>query len=507
MRPYSVAAAVLLLASTTHASAAPAAPTMSAPFQLQGGHAERRQICFAVSRPGEIRIRLDSRSREPIAVIVSAGSSLVATMQVAGSGTVTMTATPSMVAESRDWAISLQPYAPAAQASGRITVNAPDAGDYRARHAVDGWIAARPAVAFHLTWRDAAGAQTYSRWPAAMQQRLWTLVDEARRGRHAAASEPPANAWIPADDRDITTAFTIDDARELYLTTVAQSLAIEMDRRVPWSVDDLNEQELAAIFGSNALFWWNSERRLHVIGPTSHGWAVPAPASAAYAFLNQHGLIRRSRRDTVIAVVEWTRSLVHFAGETSRSNFADFWGYLGGMPVSRALTGTRYAGTTLADYPGYGDVRHYTAGCHGTVGLLVNLLRAVNIPAQYRAVSDDTSSHATVLFLSEDVALTHGDDPYSQTSLGAPTRELLISRDVYDEWMGPLAENPGRSIGRQSTTVALRYLPPYVRAAHARDIASGVPRDRGAVFEIFSRVFTMAELERARLWERLADPR
>ena len=53
-----------------------------------------------------------------------------------------------------------------------------------------------------------------------------------------------------------------------------------------------------------------------------------------------------------------------------------------------------------------------------------SVLRAANIPARPRVVSNDTTTHATVLFLSEDRALSHGDDPYSLLVEGAPPAAL-----------------------------------------------------------------------------------
>jgi hypothetical protein len=173
------------------------------------------------------------------------------------------------------------------------------------------------------------------------------------------------------------------------------------------------------------------------------------------------------------------------------------------MPVARALAGTRYSGTEFREYPQYELVRHYTAGCHGTAGLLLSVLRSVNIPAQYRSVQNQTSAHATVMFLSEDLALTHGDDPYSRMSVGAPAAEILIDRVTYESWLGPLAADPGSSIGRQPLALALRYLPPYVRELHALDTEDRRSREASRVFEVFRRVYSMRELEQARLWQRL----
>jgi hypothetical protein len=118
-------------------------------------------------------------------------------------------------------------------------------------------------------------------------------------------------------------------------------------------------------------------------------------------------------------------------------------------------------------------------------------------------VQNESSSHATAIFLSEDLALTHGDDPYSQLSAGAPAAEILVDRVTYEAWLGPLAADPGRSIGRQALVLGLRYLPPYVRQLHALDQEDHRSREASRVFEVFKGVYTMRDLEQARLWPRL----
>ena len=48
-----------------------------------------------------------------------------------------------------------------------------------------------------------------------------------------------------------------------------------------------------------------------------------------------------------------------------------------------------------------------------------------------------------------------------------------------------------------------RLLPDQLLERRCRDIDAGVSRTESEVFELFSHVITMAELERSRLWKRL----
>lgn len=502
----------LLLFVLSSAVPARTASEVSGPFQLQGGRNARRELAFAVHQPGSFRIRVESRGRIALALaVIAPGGLVISSTRIVGSGEVTIMAAPELVAKGIEWAATVQAYEPGEDASGRIRVMDLADAPRRAGHDVDRFLLAHPAVAYHLMWRDAQGVRSYSAWPDPMRARLRALVDDARRGisepQRDPAPLPPFNAWQPTGENDVTTALTPEDAREMYLETVATSLMVEMDRRVPWSVSDLNEDGLDALFSSNALFFWRGNRGVYEIAPHAHGWAVPAPAAVALRFLHDHEILHRTRRDTLVALIEWTRQLTHFAGATSPDNFADFWGYRGGMPVARALTGTRYGGVEFREYPQYDQVRHYTAGCHGTVGLLVNVLRSVNIPARYRSVQNASSSHATAMFLSEDLTLTHGDDPYSQMSVGAPAAELMVDRATYDAWLGPLAADPGPSIGRQALVLGLRYLPPYLRQLHALDQQDHRSREASRVFDVFRGVYSMRDLEQARLWPRLGAAR
>ena len=289
----------------------------------------------------------------------------------------------------------------------------------------------------------------------------------------------------------------------MYLTATAHSLLTEIEKRVPWTLDDLNGDELDALLSSASMFWWNQDQQAYEVSEFDHGWAVPASPVTAWTFLQAQRLLKPTRLDTVTAVVAWSARPDPLCRAGLAQNFAQHWGYEGDMPVTRALAGTRYSGTAFRSVPGFDQVRHYTAGCHGTIGLLLSVLRAANIPTRPRSVSNDTFTHATMLFLSEDLALSHGDDPYSPMVEGADPADLLIEAATYDRWLGPLATDPGRNIGRQALTIGVQRLPAIVRRAHALDRQQGIAPEQSAVFAMFKGTFTMDELVTAGLWERL----
>jgi hypothetical protein len=502
--------ACLVVAGALATPRALEAATGSGPFHLAPGHAARPAFYFVVGGPGTVSVHVQSSVAEPVTVTVYAGPAAIDRARGEKDVRLTIKATPEHLASGHEWAVIVSGSTTDTTGDGRISVEFPDDRRPAPSHPVDAYLRQHPALGFHLTWNEQGRVTSHSAWPSDLQAALRAAFDDLEAGRPSSLPDPPPNAWRRAADDDqqaLHTAFAPDTARALYAATVAHSLRVDMKRLVPWPLADLNGDELDALLASTSLFWWNADQRAYEISEFDHGWAAPAAPQAAWAFLNRERLVRSTRLETITAMVGWAGRLTHFAGPVSRDNFRDHWGYDGDMPVSRALGGTRYAGTVFASMPGYDQTRHYTAGCQGTAGLFASVLRAANIPVRPRSVSNDSTPHATVLFLSEDRALTHGDDPYSLLVEGADPAELLVDMATYDKWLGPRSKDAGRYIGRQALAVGLERLPPIVRRTHERDRQQGLAPEQSGVYTLFKGSYFMAELQEVRLWERLEAAR
>jgi hypothetical protein len=193
-------------------------------------------------------------------------------------------------------------------------------------------------------------------------------------------------------------------------------------------------------------------------------------------------------------------------GPFSPQNYYYNWQYYGYPPISRVI-----AETVDTDPQGPGvnsPPEHWTAGCLGTTAFLVLLLKVVNIPA----TGVQVGGHTAPYFMSEDLYLSHGDDPYNQLSqTGYPANYLLISHDDYQAWFGSNNIFYGnRSVGRREIDLAVYY--PTSNAVLGRycdDVLANADHASGRVYnEIFSSVYTtVSYLEVLGLWDRLEQAR
>jgi hypothetical protein len=114
-------------------------------------------------------------------------------------------------------------------------------------------------------------------------------------------------------------------------------------------------------------------------------------------------------------------------------------------------------------------------------------------------------------FSGEKTYLTHGDDPYDQLALEAPIELLPIDAAKWHSWFDLRRPFPTTlttpavcNIGRRPVELSITYIPPFVVGKYCQDVLNGKTHANGQVFEIYSKWYTVAQLEAVDLWSRIA---
>ena len=94
-----------------------------------------------------------------------------------------------------------------------------------------------------------------------------------------------------------------------------QSLLVEIEERVPWRLAALSDEHLAFLFDSLNTYLWNNDLDRHSLNPFL-GKATPGDPGRMYSWLTHSGITRATTRETIIALLEWCRSLFHDGAPT-----------------------------------------------------------------------------------------------------------------------------------------------------------------------------------------------
>jgi hypothetical protein len=189
----------------------------------------------------------------------------------------------------------------------------------------------------------------------------------------------------------------------------------------------------------------------------------------AARYLASNNSLCGTKAESIAETVFGLRDLVH-NGALSEPESQDYWQYVGNVPASRILNGTRYSGTDASVQT---FLQQWTSGCHATTGLIKSLLRVLNIPVEHFSQSNPSltlpanafafSGHSTPHFLSENSWLSHGDDPYfvglgADDALPFPLTALLVSDSQFLEWFPNSGSAAPNTIpGRQTDEIAIHY--------------------------------------------------
>lgn len=373
-----------------------------------------------------------------------------------------------------------------------------EVGGTEVRLDLDAWLNAHPSIAASIIWEDEGGAHTWSSWSTGWKSELRQAFELAGIRSSILVADIPPNQVTLADDQRVITVLAPSDGWAYFKASVAQSLVAEIGAQLSWSLQSYSATELAQLFDSREMFLWNESLAGYRID-SLHGHIVPGSPIRTYEFLGTSGLIGTTRLDTLAKVINWCRgNLVHFTGGTTAANMDDQWQYRGFPPMIRVL-----AGTVRSSHPEFG-IMHRTAGCWGTTGLLRALLRVINIPAKLIT----SAGHAQPWFMADARYLSHGDDPYSALTKAIPpipAAAILIDQAKFNSWFGDGVSETDKwnNVSRRTLELALTYLPNYLLHAYCSDIQAGKTHANGRVFDIFSRNYTVVQLEAEDLWGRM----
>ena len=297
-----------------------------------------------------------------------------------------------------------------------------------------------------------------------------------------------------------------------FLYYVAQSLAVETERLVPWSLRDYSRRDLIFLLDSSSLFYYSSALDRYLVvseHPTlvGHGASQPGDPVRTLEMVKALSLVGADADSTVYRVLDWCGSnLVHFGGPSTPQNFQAYWGYPGWPPIDRVLRGTSHPQEGFA---------HWTAGCWGTTGFLRHILRTMNIPAELETVDGHALPHFHLLRrggASKDIYLSHGDDPYNSEWIctpPVPISKLPIDETLFETWFGSNALLPpgGSNVGRATVELAIQFLSNLLLRLHCDDLAAGRNHAQSWVMDPqyggLGLFYSVVELENMQLWARL----
>ena len=233
-----------------------------------------------------------------------------------------------------------------------------------------------------------------------MRTELSKALDTLESGGRLAAIAPP-------DPSRLTEA----DARTVFVDRIAISLWVEAHHRVAWNLLDYTDRERQELLGVRRLF--HVERGAYIWVPQTKDldpqWTLSFMTTAQRIpyLAADRTLAAGSPRATVVSLLDRLRTLVHHGSDDD-------------MGIDRP------------------DARRIidegiTSGCWGTSGLIVTLLRSVNIPVEQTVHQLDGQRHSSVNFPTiGHLTMTHGDDPYNRLLLAVPSNDLLI--DIERDW-------------------------------------------------------------------------
>ncbi|MEI7894127.1 MAG: hypothetical protein WCI05_13625 [Myxococcales bacterium] len=282
---------------------------------------------------------------------------------------------------------------------------------------VDGLVRACPHLRAALVWVDATNQDVlYDAWSPSMQARLGALFAKMLSGaplsdllcpdpRGADADRAPTAAGLP-HGFVMELFLTKLQANDLYLASVAHSLALEVRRALAWSLLDVPVEELETLLAARSMFVPVSQP------PRPFGAPLPAADyQVAASHVNSMGLVCDPRAGYDFLRGRTSRTHEDLLGATARETLAKVTFFLTqnsvhGFPTVESIDTYAFE---LAERLHLGlDLKATPVttspwivarvGCHSTGQLLEELARTVNIPlrnvASYSGAWTDGTSYS-----------------------------------------------------------------------------------------------------------------
>lgn len=365
------------------------------------------------------------------------------------------------------------------------------------------WLDQHPSITDVIHWQKPTGVVNYSNWTEARKAELDEMYFKVVNRQLDMDNYPPENHY---DERGrVGTYIAKEDAWELYLMNIANSLAVERNNWVNWSLlsGEYSQDELESFFHSRSMFEYREKLDgLHIYEPIFDNFysrVLAAQPQFVMEFFESEDILSSTRKETIYRLVDWSAvNLLHYLGSWTMENAKDHWNYAGAVPVDRIINGTDRAGDQSE------EIKNWTPACHGTNQFYISILKTLNIPVEY----ERRAGHATPYFPLENIYLSHGDDPYNAFYARKPAihpQELLIDATTWQDWFGHdnAREVVLNNIGRQALELGVEHLSHYLLQLYCGDKEQGNTKKEGKVFDALSRYYTLSELEEMGLWEKM----
>lgn len=259
--------------------------------------------------------------------------------------------------------------------------------------------------------------------------------------------------------------YSLEEKQRMLAAKIAQSLWLDKNNITPWQLAHYELNQLTSLFNLQTVFRGNTN-------------VIDYSPTIAFEYIQQRGLMRANKEETTFAILEDLRT--------------DF---LHGI-VNRDPQELTTLELALTDYNNVG-ARIARQGCHSMSGIIVGLLRSVNIAAEITNSGWFVNGHAEVLVTAVDKVIPHADDIYAAILKSVPTAEFMPSLGYYSENLNniPCSGNTICLSGRYHAFNAIKYPSDYLMSAIrcGRDYNNCL----SALNDLFSDFLTQEELQQA----------